>query len=66
MLKVYIEDFVFGFEFVFGDNVSLFNFFEKLNVVIKIFYGCVECEVSVVINLRKIVNRFLNDLVVKW
>lgn len=32
----------------------------------KIFQGDVECEVSVVINMRKIVNRFLNDLIVKW
>ena len=42
------------------------NFSEKLNAAMRILQGDVEREASVSTNLKRIVNRLLNDLIVKW
>ncbi|KAL9975234.1 hypothetical protein ACROYT_G012368 [Oculina patagonica] len=61
-----IEDLVSGPKLTYGDNIGLMNFSEKLNAATRILQGDVEREASVATNLRRIVSRLPNDLIIKW
>ena len=50
----------------YGDNIGLLNFSENLNAATRILKGYVEREASVATNVRRIVNRLPNDLILKW
>ena len=61
-----IEDLVSGPKLTSGDNIGLMNLSEKLNAATRILQGDVEREASVATNLRRIVSRLPNDLIIKW
>lgn len=61
-----IEDLASSPKLAYGDNVRLMNFSKKLNAATRILQGDVEHEASVATNLRRIVSRLPNDLIVKW
>jgi len=42
------------------------NFSEKLNTATKILQGDIEREANVATNLKRIVSRLRNDLIIKW
>ena len=61
-----IEDLVAGPRLTYGDNIGLMNFSEKLNTATKILQGDIEREANVARNLKRIVSRLPNDLIIKW
>ena len=61
-----IEDLVAGTRLTYGDNIGLMNFSEKLNTATKILQGDIEREANVATNLKRIVSRLPNDLIIKW
>lgn len=61
-----IEDLVAGPKLTYGDNIGLMNFSEKLNAATKILQGDIEREANVATNLKRIVSRLPNDLIIKW
>ena len=61
-----IEDLVSGPKLTYGDNIGLMNLSEKLIAATRILQGGVEREASVATNLRRIVSRLPNDLIIKW
>ena len=64
--QVCVEDLASGPKLAYGDNVGLMNFSEKLNAASRILHGDVEREASIATNLKRIVHRVPNDLIVKW
>ena len=66
VMQACVEDLASGPKLAYGDNVGLMNFSEKLNAAMRILQGDVEREASVSTNLKRIVNRLPNDLIVKW
>ena len=61
-----MEELASGSKMAYGDNIGLLNFSENLNAATRILKGGVEREASVATNLRRIVNRLTNDLILKW
>ena len=61
-----IEDLVAGPRLTYGDCIGLMNFSEKLNTATKILQGDIEREANVATNLKRIVGRLPNDLIMKW
>ena len=61
-----VEDLASGPKLAYGGNVGFMNFSEKLNAASRILHGDVEREASAATNLKRIVNRLPNDLIVKW
>ena len=61
-----IEDLVAGARLTYGDNIGVMNFSEKLNTATKILQGNVEHEANVATNLKCIISRLPNDLIIKW
>ena len=61
-----VEELASGPKLAYGDNIGLLNFSENLNAATRILKGDVEREASVATNLRRIVNRLPNDLILKW
>ena len=61
-----IEDLVAGPRLTYGDCIGLTNFSEKLNTATKILQGDIEREANVATNLKRIVGRLPNDLIMKW
>ena len=61
-----IEDLVAGARLTYGDNIGLMNFSEKLNTATKILQGDIEREANVATNLKCIISRLPNDLIIKW
>ena len=61
-----VEELASGPKLAYGDNIGLLNFSENVNAAKRILKGDVEREASVATNLRRIVNRLPNDLILKW
>ena len=55
-----------GPKLVYADNIGLPNFSENLNEARRILKRDVEREASVATNLKLIVNRLPNELILKW
>ena len=66
VIQACIEDLVAGPRLTYGDNIGLMNFSEKLNTATKILQGDIEREANVATNLKRIVSRLPNDLIIKW
>ena len=60
-----IEDLVAGPRLSYGDNIGLMNFSEKLNTATKILQVDIKREANVATNLKRIVSRLPNDLIIK-
>ena len=61
-----VKELASGPKLAYGDNIGLLNFTENLNAATRILKGDVEREASVATNLRRLVNRLPNDLILKW
>ena len=61
-----MEELASGPKLAYDDNIGLLNFSENLNAATRILKGDVEREASVAMNLRRIVSRLPNDLILKW
>ena len=61
-----IEELVAGPRLTYGDCTGLMNFSEKLNTATKILQGDFERDANVATNLKHIVDRLPNDLIIKW
>ena len=66
MTQAGVEELASGPKLVYDDNIGLLNFSENLNAATRILKEDVEREASVATNLRRIVKRFPNDLILKW
>ena len=61
--KTCVEELAPGPKWAYGDNIGLLNFSENLNAATRILEGHFEREECVATNLRGIVNRLPNDLI---
>ena len=66
VMQACIEDLVAGPRLTYGDNIGLMNISEKLNTATKILQGDIERKAYVATNLKRIVSRLPNDLIIKW
>ena len=60
-----IADLVAGPRLTYGDCIGLRNFSKKLNTAIKVLQGDIEHEANITTNLKCIVSRFPNDVIIK-
>ena len=66
MTQACVEELASGAKMAYGDNIGLLNFSENLNAATRILKEDFERETSVATNLRRIVNRLPNDLILEW
>ena len=66
IMQACIEDLVASPRLSYGDNIGLMNFSEKLNTATKILQRDIEREANITTNLKHIVSRLPNNLIIKW